>query len=70
MGLEYIIWGIPKDKLDEEILISEKFAIKDLKLANAVCKDLEEKHGCKNTRVQIIDWNINPLESFVQSVNS
>ena len=69
MGIEYIIWGIPKDKINEEILISEKFGIKSLVLANAVCKDLEEKHGCKNTRIQIVDLSINPLELFKQSVN-
>jgi len=53
---EYIVWGVPPNKKDEEILFTKAESSKE---AQQVCKILTEKHGCKNCRVQVLDLSGN-----------
>jgi len=54
---EYAIWGIPKGKTDEELLISNAGTME--RAINA-CKSLENKHGVTNTRIQVLDMQVKP----------
>lgn len=49
---EYVIWGIPPGKNDEQILYTKAESMGE---ANKARKVLEDTHGCKKTRVQVID---------------
>lgn len=52
--MDVVIWGIPKDHKFEEILYTKSQCVDD---AKKVCKILEKKHGCSNTRIQVIDMS-------------
>jgi len=49
---EYIIWGIPPGKRDEEILYTKA---KSSGEAKKVIDILTQKHGCKKCRVQVLN---------------
>jgi len=49
---EYIVWGIPPGKRDEEILFTKA---KSSGEAKKVCDILTQKHGCKKCRVQVLN---------------
>lgn len=49
---EYIIWGVPPGKKDEQILFTKA---KSMGEAKKVIETLTQKHGCKKCRVQTID---------------
>ena len=49
---EYVIWGVPPGKRDEEILYTKA---KSMSEANRIRKVLESKYNCTKTRVQTID---------------
>lgn len=66
---EFIIWGIPSGETSEIVVISEKANIESYDMAKWACGVLEEKHGIKNTRIQIIDFSDNIFENFNQTVN-
>lgn len=51
-SVEYVVWGIPPDQKDEQILFTQA---KSMGEANKVRKVLEDKYGCRKTRVQVID---------------
>jgi len=54
---EYIVWGIPPGKKDEEILFTKA---KNMGEAKKVCDVLEKKHNCKKCRVQTLDLSTTP----------
>jgi len=54
MRTEFIVWGYAPSKDYEEILHTKS---ETKQQAETVCKILENKHGCTNTRVQILDFN-------------
>ena len=54
---EYIIWGIPKGKELEEVLLTTSSS---LKRAQEDCKMIENRFGATKTRVQILDLAIAP----------
>ena len=49
---EYIVWGVPPGKKDEQILFTNA---KSMSEAKKVIEILAQKHGCKKCRVQTID---------------
>jgi hypothetical protein len=49
---EYIVWGIPPGKREEEILYTKA---KSSGEAKKVCDILTQKHGCKKCRVQTLN---------------
>jgi hypothetical protein len=49
---EYIIWGVPPGKKDEQILFTKA---KSMSEAKQVIEILTQKHECKKCRVQTID---------------
>jgi hypothetical protein len=49
---EYIVWGIPPGKRDEEILYTKA---KSSGEAKKVIDILTQKHGCKKCRVQVLN---------------
>ncbi len=49
---EYIVWGIPPGKRDEEILFTKA---KSSGEAKKVIDILTQKHGCKKCRVQVLN---------------
>lgn len=60
---EYAIWGIPKGKKDEELLLSkfEGEYIKYYGLAENLASLLRHKYHCKKVRIQEIDLLDNNL---------
>lgn len=54
MRTEFIVWGFAPNKNYEEILHTKS---ETKQQAETVCNILEHKHGCTNTRVQILDFN-------------
>ena len=57
MEKEFVIWGIAPSKKHEELLVSSVSYIKSMADAKKYCDILEKKHGCTNTRVQVIDFS-------------
>lgn len=65
MKNEYIIWGIPENGEYEEVLYTKAESYQEAKhLANF----LEQYHGCRNTRVQVLDWT-NPWDNVQKFFN-
>jgi hypothetical protein len=54
---EYVIWGIPPNKRDEELLYTKA---KSMPEAKKVCDILEKEHGVKKCRVQVLDLSKKP----------
>jgi hypothetical protein len=65
MRTEYIVWGHAPQKDYEEILHTKS---KTKQQAETVCRILEDKHGCTNTRIQILDFN-DTENLFIKSLN-
>lgn len=53
-NLEFVIWGIPEGKQDEELLFTNSESLEE---AKKVVKVLTEKYKCAKCRIQIIDLN-------------
>lgn len=64
MRNEYIVWGIPKGKEDEEILYTK--AASHIDAVRAIDK-LTKIHGCSKCRVQEIDFST-PID-FANTIN-
>lgn len=67
---EYVIWGIPAKKTDEEVLMS-KFDgknITDIKVAEKLKKILEQKYNCINCRIQTIDLDKDDISNDWKNV--
>ena len=52
MRKEYIVWGIPPQKTEEEVLFTNATTMLE---ARKVREILELHHGCTKTRTQILD---------------
>ncbi len=71
MKNEYIIWGVPegnKEKIEalrEEVLYTQA---KSLKQAEDVMKQLREKHGCTDVRLQTVDLSVPLSEVWNESL--
>jgi len=64
---ECIIWGIAPNKDHEEPLHTKS---ETMEQAQNVAKILENEHGCKNTRIQVLDLeNADIVQMFADSVN-
>lgn len=65
-NIEYVIWGVPPGKTDEDLLVSklEGKTVTDLKIAERVKDVLETKHGCKNVRIQTVNMSDNDFSAF------
>ena len=51
---EFVIWGIPDGKKDEEVLFTKA---KNDKEAKKVVKILTDKHGVTKARIQVVDFS-------------
>ena len=65
MRTEFIVWGHAPNKNYEEILHTKS---RTRQQAETVSKILEDKHGCKNTRIQVLDFNVTE-NLFIKSLN-
>jgi len=65
MKTEFIVWGYAPEKDFEQILYANS---KTHERARQVCDILENKHGCKNTRVQVLNFSDNE-NLFIKSLN-
>ena len=54
MKTEFVHWGIPKGKKDEEILYTKSITLDD---AVRVKKVLTEDFGCREVRIQTIEFS-------------
>ena len=69
---EYVIWGIPKGKKEEVILLTQLDGrnITDITSAHNLSKYISSKYRCKKLRVQKIDLGKNDIsEDFINSIN-
>ena len=57
MKKEYVIWGKAPNSSEETLLVSERAGLKTIEAANRALASLESKHGCKDCRVQVIDFS-------------
>ena len=65
---EYIIWGKQSADLPEQVLLSEKFGIKDNMEARHWVTQLKNI-GCTDIRVQIIDNTTTINEDFIGAIS-
>ena len=65
MRTEFVVWGYAPNKNYEEILHTKSQTKQE---AETVRKILEDKHGCTNTRIQILDFN-ETENLFIKSLN-
>jgi hypothetical protein len=65
MKTEFIVWGYAPEKDFEQILYANS---KTHERARQVCDILEAKHGCKNTRVQVLNFS-DTENLFIKSLN-
>lgn len=66
MKREYVIWGIDPQNDFESILYTKATSLYE---ANRVLWLLESAHGCKNCRVQIIDFSTDFKNDFINAIN-
>ena len=66
MKTEYVIWGI-EPKNDFESILYTKAT--DLEQAERVIWLLENSHGCKKCRIQVIDFNTGFKNDFINAIN-
>jgi len=68
---EYVIWGKPKGSNEEQLLITlyNDRPITNKRIVEAMQKDLINL-GCTETRIQEIDFSINAMDNFVNSLIS
>jgi hypothetical protein len=65
MRTEFIVWGHAPNKNYEEILHTKS---QTRQQAETVRTILENQHGCKNTRIQILDFS-DTENLFIKSLN-
>ena len=65
MKTEFIVWGYAPEKDYEQILYTKSDTNQR---AREVCKILEDKHACQNTRVQVLNFN-DKENLFIKSLN-
>ena len=58
---EFVIWGIPPNKTEEDLLFTRATSMKD---AEEYVKILTEQHGVTKARIQVLDLNECPSELF------
>jgi hypothetical protein len=61
---QFIVWGIPPNSKQENILFTKA---KTEMHAKQICKILENSQGCKNCRVQVLDGLTPP--DFRKAIN-
>jgi hypothetical protein len=61
---EFVVWGIPQDKKQEQILYTKA---KSMGEAKKVCEVLENKYGASQCRVQVLDLSTPP--DFSKTIN-
>ena len=67
MDLEYIIFGKSnKNPKIEGVLLSQINSLEKAKELEAL---LIDKHGCFETRIQILDWDTNINHAFIKAIN-
>lgn len=68
--MEYVIWGIPPQCREEQLLLSEFDGnkITDKLTAQKLLNVLTVKYRCKNCRIQEINLNSGFIEDFEKSV--
>jgi len=68
---EFVIWGKPNGSNTEQLLLSkfEGNYITSKEQAQRLCTLLETKCGCKELRVQEIDFSIEAMDDFVNTLN-
>ena len=64
---EYVIWGKPPGKSEEDLLYTPARSMTD---ANRVCKILRDQHGCTALRIQVIDLDkpFNASKAFAKAI--
>ena len=68
---EYVLWGCPKDSNVETLLVStyKSLPITNKRIIEAMQKDLIQL-GCTNVRIQEVDFSIDAMDTFVNSLIS
>jgi hypothetical protein len=61
---EYVIWGIPPGKDEEEVLFTKA---ETMDQAEKAMKILIDNHGCTECRIQVIDFESDP--DFIGAIN-
>ena len=64
MKKEYVIWGIPKGKVHEDVLYTRA---KTLIEAKKVMKIIEKEYGAKKCHIEILDFKTMP--DFTKTLN-
>lgn len=54
---EFVIWGVPPNEEHENVLYTKATSLQE---AIKISETLEKKHGCTNTRIQILDLSTPP----------
>lgn len=67
---EYVIWGVPPGKNEEQLLLSkiEGKVITDPDIANKLKNVLETKHQCTKIRIQKVNMSDGDFSSFGKSI--
>lgn len=65
-NVEYVIWGVPPDEEEEELLLAnlEGEPVTDIEVAKNFKSVLEKKHGCTNVRIQKVNLSDNDFSAF------
>jgi len=58
---EFVIWGIPPNKTEEDLLFTKATSVKD---AEDYVKILTEQYGVTKARIQVLDLNECPSKLF------
>ena len=67
MNKEYALWGISPTIADEQLLYTH---IDTLAVAQRIKGILEVDHGCTKVRIQCIDFSQNPVDLFIQAIDT
>lgn len=69
--MEYVIWGIPPHKDEEDLLITmfEGERITDIDIADWLASQLTKNHGCTEVRIQTIDLTAGVNQLFIDAIN-
>ena len=58
---EFVIWGVPPNKTDEELIYTKATSMKD---AEDYIKIFTEQYGVTKARIQVLDLNECPSKMF------